>query len=333
MSNYTDADIQKCLDDMYDQVIAIQSVRKLRLGWKIYGRRKKALCKVFGRLVTLLGDANAGKTFLIRKLKKDQINLPSGHTVHTPGLCMILPEGATLEESTDPRVEQKQEIDKSQLSERELMELLEQEELNQEIVPDAPKNVINDVIYLDTQGTNYPCSSKIFPVQFLTDSLILYLFKDADLTDVRATEFLLRQLTLEIATRVIYVTPKFTRDTQVQIGNLIRQLDNTEKPVTPTNRLLIVHNWAHVNTPEELAKLIEEVKRTYAFEEPEQDERFKKMVSWLPEPFMGTTIYNGRRTIHFFLGNDASMSEHNEKVIAVSRSESNFLPYNLENQY
>lgn len=125
-------------------------------------------------------------------------------------------------------------------------------------------------------------------------------------------------MTLEIATRVIYVTAKFNRDTQIQIGNLIRQLDNIpEKQITPTNRLLIVHNWAHVTTAEELMKLVDEVKKTYAHEEPEQDERFKKLVSWMPEPFMGTIIYNGRRTIHFFLGNDVALADHNAKVIAV----------------
>lgn len=160
MSAYTDAEIQQSLN-LYDLVLAIQSVKKLRLGWNVYGKRlNNALFKIFGRLVTFIGDSNAGKTFLIRKFKKDSIKLPSGHTVHTPGLCMILPDDTNIEDAADPVKEENVEVDTSKMSEREQMELLRQLELGQDQVPDEPKNVVNDVIYLDTQGTNSPCSSK-----------------------------------------------------------------------------------------------------------------------------------------------------------------------------
>jgi hypothetical protein len=160
MATFTDAEIQNSLN-LYDIVLAIQSVKKLRLGWKIHGKRlNNSQFKIFGRLVTFIGDANAGKTFLIRKFKKDSIKLPSGHTVHTPGLCMILPEETNIAETADSSKEESVEIDTSNMTERELMEFLEQEEIGQDIVPDEPKNVVNDIIYLDTQGTNSPCSSK-----------------------------------------------------------------------------------------------------------------------------------------------------------------------------
>ncbi len=73
---------------------------------------------------------------------------------------MILPEEANIEETSESKSEEKQEVDTSQMSERELMEYYEQLEQDQDIVPDAPKNVVTDFIFLDTQGTNTPCPSK-----------------------------------------------------------------------------------------------------------------------------------------------------------------------------
>jgi len=50
------------------------------------------------------------------------------------------------------------------------------------------------------------------------------------LNDVRATEIFLRELVLEFTQRIILVIGEFNRNSQVDIGVLLKQLDNKHKP-------------------------------------------------------------------------------------------------------
>jgi len=69
-----------------------------------------------------------------------------------------------------------------------------------------------------------------------------------ELRDKRATQAFLRDIILKIATRIIFVTTKFDSDVQNTISDLIGYLNHKTPQISPTNRLLIVHNMIDIET-------------------------------------------------------------------------------------
>ena len=86
-------------DQVYDMVIDIQSLSKLKEGWEIkyYGSevnqtRVKNISKQKYLRISVIGNANRGKTFILQKISKLNFDGAIGHTVSTQGLSIKFPQ-------------------------------------------------------------------------------------------------------------------------------------------------------------------------------------------------------------------------------------------------
>ena len=94
-NNQGNEDIEKNLDDFYDIIVNIKSVKDIAKGWEIkmtqrgeenFERYKKEELLKIG----VIGNSNKGKSFLLSRLSK--ITLPSGTSIKTEGLSVKYPE-------------------------------------------------------------------------------------------------------------------------------------------------------------------------------------------------------------------------------------------------
>ena len=83
------------LEDFYDMIINIKSIKELNRGWEIkmnevgklrFEEYKNEVALIIG----IIGNSNKGKSFLLSKLSK--INLPNGTNIKTEGLSIKYPE-------------------------------------------------------------------------------------------------------------------------------------------------------------------------------------------------------------------------------------------------
>jgi len=87
--------------DKYDIIIDINSIRFLKSkGWKIYylkekeKKTKEILKSSKKTIVSILGNSNRGKTYILQKLSG--INLESGYQVQTKGLSIKIPDDQNI---------------------------------------------------------------------------------------------------------------------------------------------------------------------------------------------------------------------------------------------
>jgi hypothetical protein len=83
------------IENFYDIIVDIDSVLKIKKGWKIEmtprGKKKYEEFKKEDLLrIGVVGNQNKGKTFILSKLSK--INLPSGTSISTKGISVKYPE-------------------------------------------------------------------------------------------------------------------------------------------------------------------------------------------------------------------------------------------------
>ena len=83
------------IENFYDIIVDIDSVLKIKKGWKIEmtptGKKKYEEFKKEDLLrIGVVGNQNNGKTFILSKLSK--INLPSGTSISTKGISVKYPE-------------------------------------------------------------------------------------------------------------------------------------------------------------------------------------------------------------------------------------------------
>ncbi len=88
-------------DQVYDMVIDIQSFSKLKEGWEIQYcgseeniKRVKEISKSKQRYnrISVIGNANRGKTFILQKISRLNFDGAIGHTVSTQGLSIKFPK-------------------------------------------------------------------------------------------------------------------------------------------------------------------------------------------------------------------------------------------------
>lgn len=91
------------LNNTYDAVININSIKKSKNGWVVCGKHWQKLQTLYASLIAVLGDFKDGKTHLISLLTGR--NLPHSATLHTPGICLTLPKVPTA--STDPKKQER----------------------------------------------------------------------------------------------------------------------------------------------------------------------------------------------------------------------------------
>jgi len=257
----------------YDIIVDVNSLKKMRGGWKIYGKHQKDF-DVYTRLVSFVGEFKSGKTWIIKKLltilvpNRDEIPLPDNAVLATPGLCMILPIGGATDRQKSPDEIRFDVLSQKKASGKVLVRKEKQEfnELEKKLKNQAPNNasVVHGLSFLDTQGTNTAC-------------------QETELNDVRATEHLLRTLIVQLATRVVYVVKSFTRQSQIQINALIRQIEKSGNPINQYNRLYVIHNLRDIGERVTLNKIIEEVRLIYDHQNDE-DSTQSSQLPWLEIP-------------------------------------------------
>ena len=103
MSSYSSNDSYEYKENpnnpVYDMVIDIQSLSKLKEGQyiKYYGSKKninrvKNISKQRFLRISVIGNANRGKTFILQKISKLNFDGAIGHTVSTQGLSIKFPK-------------------------------------------------------------------------------------------------------------------------------------------------------------------------------------------------------------------------------------------------
>jgi len=158
--------------------------------------------------------------------------------------------------------------------------------------------------------------------------------------DALATEFFLRSIILEMASKVVYVTNKWGRSTQISVANLVQQLDSHEDSsyhISPSNRLIIIHNRFDVSDLTNLQNWIKVVKNSYQLQRPPEGSEYNGIRSWFEENTVDKKYkyYTSYKTMHFFLLNN-NLEEnklYNKSVIETiynylktsSRKEFNFI--------
>lgn len=229
------------LNAAYDAVIDIHSIQHAKLGWGICGKSWEHLSQIFARLVGVVGDFKDGKTFVISLLA--QRTLPHNATKHTPGLCLTLSRLPSTPQH-NPSPSSGKPMHHMKMRAQEGMELLQD-------------------CYIDTEGTDQPVTG-INTNLFFTIPICLPLsyitVAEGASQDIRATEFLLRTLVVELASRVLYVTKKWGYNTQTKVNNLIKLINSMQQrtsQITPSNSLIIVHNHPEVLNVAGLAPWIE----------------------------------------------------------------------------
>ena len=94
-NNQGNEELEKNLDDFYDIIVNIKSVKDIAKGWEIkmtqrgeenFERYKKEELIKIG----VIGNSNKGKSFILSRLSK--IKLPSGTSIKTEGLSVKYPE-------------------------------------------------------------------------------------------------------------------------------------------------------------------------------------------------------------------------------------------------
>jgi HSP20 family molecular chaperone IbpA len=287
----------RALLEFVDLAIDINSVRFFPThGWKIMGRRAKTLERgekgeITGRVLAIIGEYKVGKTWLQRMiLGMKDIDTSE---IHTPGICMTFVE----KPSTGQQVKASPSRGRGRGRGRGR--------------PSPPTGTApqqkSDYIVLDSAGTETACSEWC-------------------LKDTRATELILRKILVSAASRLVYVTSRFNRSTQIAIRAVIDQLRQSGKEITTGNRLLVVHNMADVIKRPVLKTKIKEVKEVYdptdkglydeGWSEEDNDvsawTKVSKKVTIQVEGGSKTTTYNyfdARRTTHVFLVNHSLDAE------------------------
>jgi hypothetical protein len=82
----------------------------------------------------------------------------------------------------------------------------------------------------------------------------------SDFDDGRATDFLLRTLVLDLATCVVFVTPRWGFATRKKIVDLIKQLNEHDDPnhhISLARPLTVVHNHPEILSVPKLFGMIE----------------------------------------------------------------------------
>jgi hypothetical protein len=103
MSSYSSNDSYEYKENpnnpVYDMVIDIQSLTKLKEGWKVKycgseenQKRVKNISKHKNIRISVLGNANRGKTFILQKISNLNFDGAIGHTVSTQGLSIKFPK-------------------------------------------------------------------------------------------------------------------------------------------------------------------------------------------------------------------------------------------------
>ena len=89
---------------VYDMVIDIQSLTKLKEGWKVKycgseenQKRVKNISKHKNIRISVLGNANRGKTFILQKISNLNFDGAIGYTVSTEGLSIKFPKDEEYE--------------------------------------------------------------------------------------------------------------------------------------------------------------------------------------------------------------------------------------------
>ena len=103
MSSYSSNDSYEYKENpnnpVYDMVIDIQSLTKLKEGWKVKycgseenQKRVKNISKQKHIRISVLGNANRGKTFILQKISNLNFDGAIGYTVSTEGLSIKFPQ-------------------------------------------------------------------------------------------------------------------------------------------------------------------------------------------------------------------------------------------------
>ena len=103
MSSYSSNDSYEYKENpnnpVYDMVIDIQSLTKLKEGWKVKycgseenQKRVKNISKQKHIRISVIGNANRGKTFILQKISNLNFDGAIGHTVSTQGLSIKFPK-------------------------------------------------------------------------------------------------------------------------------------------------------------------------------------------------------------------------------------------------
>jgi len=240
--------------EKYDLVIDIHSLSNFSYGWGVFGKRVQQFViekkgDVQGRVVTVVGEYNSGKTWLIKMLLGN--DLVDGQATHTPGICMTFVESKKGSNETPSKPSPARRGRTGLASIRPGLGSPKRK-------PQPPKSSMPqfDYVILDSAGTDEACSP--------------YTLKD-----VRATQIFLRKILVDVADKLIFVTAKFNQPTQIAINAIIKQLSS--KPgfeITSSNRLIVVHNMMEVDSAEVLERKIAELENVYyepeGFEDEEQ---------------------------------------------------------------
>jgi hypothetical protein len=161
--------------------------------------------------------------------------------------------------------------------------------------------------FIDTEGTDQPCP-------------------EGSTKDIRATEFLIRTLVVELASRVLFVTRKWGFNAQQKVNNLVKLLNSLDAPnqhVTPSQLLIVIHNHPDVMVKDELNPWIEEVQNSYRDAEIPKDKIFQHSQPWTEMlTIAGTKYFTSITTMHFFLmNNDVDEGKkYNQSIIAQIRA-------------
>jgi len=259
--------------DLYDLVFDFSSLVKFKDGWQIKEKIKgqELYSKILtGKIVAVVGKFKSGKTWLINKLIDKNLG---DHPINsTEGISVItssLPSDfkSIIDSTTDVKPKK----------------VFKKQQKTTDSAPVKEKPLEFDYIFLDTAGTEVPCSQ-------------------SELDDKRATQYFLRDIVLQVATKVIFVTTKFDQDVQSTIKDLISHLNTINKNIEPNNRLFIVHNMIDISTQSDLQKRINIVAECYKYEE--DDEKYGHIKPWVPHQYKTSILFDTRYTKHIFLVNN-----------------------------
>jgi len=200
--------------DFYDGIIQVNGLTKLQEGWKIMIKdhpKFKELINKKGVVVTVVGNYNKGKTFLIEMLSG--LKAPHGFSIST--------EGISIKYLEDPNYVHKCPIIALDTQGGSLPVLIASNQIN---------------VNLSNPDDKTPMDAKNATV----DSKSLEELYRSLLRDHHATEDLLQNFIMEISTVIIIVVSDLTRDDQRLIAKIQNKFKNNSD-----KRLLVVHNLYH----------------------------------------------------------------------------------------
>jgi hypothetical protein len=293
----------KAIDFFYDACIDIHSIASAKDGWSICGKNWKELNNLFARVIAVVGDFKDGKTRLISLIAGRP--LPYNNTLHTPGIAITLPESVVL---STPKSVAPEGIAAAAAATTTASPKGKRPRRKVNKTHTNEPSLIEDC-FIDTEGTDQPCSER-------------------NLIDVRATEFFLRTLIIEVASRVIFVTRKWGFQAQTKVVNLVQQMNDQPDPnqhITPTQRLIVVHNHPEASSMETLERSIKEVEESYLEASIPANPAYRSIRPWTK---METSdrkqhYYASVFTHHFFLMNhDSDVGKaYNESIISELRNQ------------